>query len=96
MKKQEFFKLNDEKFLKIGFVKEEIDPLFYYYKTLISEDVMIECGLNHDEAPKLLFGSTGGNNGFCIYTGEHFIWLDSQSPEEADALSNHIVSIEPV
>jgi hypothetical protein len=26
--------------------------------------------------PSLLFVNTGINRGFCIYTGEHFVWLD--------------------
>lgn len=96
MTKEQFFKENDEKFLAIGFVKDELDPMFYYKKTLASEDAIEENDLDEDSVPSLLFGNTGINRGFCIYTGEHFVWLDCATPEEADVISKHIVAFEPV
>ena len=35
MNKADFFKKNDEKFLPLGFEKDEIDPMFFYVKSLV-------------------------------------------------------------
>lgn len=96
MSKQDFFKANDEKFLPLGFTKDETDPMFLYEKKLIPDDVLEENDIDEDDAPKLLFGNTGINQGFCIYTGDYFVWLSCQTPEEAVEISNKIVSFEPV
>ena len=96
MTKEEFFKENDDKFLPLGFVKDEIDPMFYYKKILASDEAIEENDFDEDSIPSLLFVNTGINRGFCIYTGEHFVWLDCATPEEADAISKHIVAFEPV
>lgn len=96
MTKEEFFKDNDEKFLSVGFVKDEIDPMFYYKKKLASEEAIEENDLSEDEIPSLLFGNTGINRGFCVYTGEHFVWLDSTTPEDAYEICKHIVAFESV
>ena len=94
MNKADFFKKNDEKFLPLGFEKDEIDPRFFYVKSLVSEEEIEENGLDEDDVPKLLFGNTGINKGFCIYTGVHFVWLNCQTPEEAIKFSESIVSFE--
>ena len=38
MNKADFFKKNDEKFLPLGFEKDETDPMFFYVKSLVSEE----------------------------------------------------------
>ena len=91
MKKQKLI----ERFEKQGFVRDN-DPFFIYKKNLIAEETIEECGLHEDDVPYLLYGDNGMNSGFCIYTGEHFIWLNCQTPEEAVKVSDTIVSFEPV
>lgn len=94
MTKEEFYKINDEKYLSLGFEKETEDPMFGYSKSLIPEYVIEESDLEADEIPKLLIGDSGLNKGFCIYTGSHFIWLSCQTPEEAIEFSNQITAFE--
>lgn len=84
-----------EEFIKEGF-KEDKDPMFKFRKELVSEQQIEENGLAIDEIPCLLFGSTGINSGFCVYTGEHFIWLNAQTPKEASEIADKIVAFEPV
>lgn len=95
MSKKEFFKKNDEQFLSLGFKKDIEDPMFFYSKDLISEEVAEEYDLSEDEMPKLLFGSTGINRGFCVYTGETFVWINAQTPQEAVDFASQIVAFEP-
>ncbi len=83
-------------FLKQGFVKEEQDLMFKYRKELISEEQIIENDLDEKDVPALLFGTTGINSGFCIYTGEHFVWLNVETPREAVAIAEIITAFEPV
>ena len=40
MSKQEFFKLNDETFLSMGFVKDLEDPLFHYTLDLATKEAI--------------------------------------------------------
>ena len=40
MNKADFFKKNDEKFLPLGFEKDETDPMFFYVKSLVSEEAV--------------------------------------------------------
>ena len=40
MNKSDFFKKNDEKFLPLGFEKDETDPMFFYVKSLVSEEAV--------------------------------------------------------
>ena len=88
-------KITEEQFLKAGFVKDN-DPLFQYRKELVPEREVIESGLEEDEIPALLFGTTGINAGFCIYTGEHFVWLNVKSLREAVAIAETITAFEAV
>jgi hypothetical protein len=94
MDKKEFFKKNDKKFLALGFKKEEQDPCFYYSKSLISDEEIEDNGLEDNEIPQLLFGNTQINKGFCLYSGTHFIWIGSQTPEEAIEFANKVVAFE--
>lgn len=92
MNKQEIIK----EFEANGFTKEKGDPEFLYRKELITQEEAIENNLVDDEIPCLLFGDNGTNSGFCIYTGDHFVWLNCQTPEEAVKISETIVAFEPV
>lgn len=99
MTKEQFFKNNDEKFIALGFIKDETDPMFYYSKCLIQdhikEEVMEENDLREDELPALLFGNSGINQGFCIYAENVFMWLNITEPKEAVEFAEKIVSFEP-
>ena len=94
MNKENFFKKNDKKFLGLGFQKDEIDPMFYYTKSLVSDEEIEESEIEEDDIPKLLYGTTGINSGFCIYTGLNFVWLNCQTPEEAIKVSEYVVAVE--
>lgn len=78
--------MTKEDFIKAGFVEVD-DPLFQFEKSIISSDVI-------KDAPKLLYGTTGVNNGFCLYTGAHFIFIDADTPKSASEWVNRIVSLE--
>lgn len=99
MSKENFYKKNDPKFLPLGFKKDD-DPQFAYKKCLVPyellEETMEENGLTEDELPHLLFGQSANNSGFCIYTGEHFVWLNILEPEDAIKICNNISAVEPV
>ena len=95
MSKADFFKKNDEQFLSLGFKKDIEDPMFFYSKQLISEEVAEENDLSEDEIPCLLFGNSGINRGFCVYTGGTFVWINAQTPQEAVDFASQIVAFEP-
>ncbi len=84
-----------EDFIKAGFI-EDNDPLFPFYKNLVTEEEIKNGGLQEDEIPRLLFGDTGVNEDFCIYTGEHFVWFSAESPKDAIEFAGRITAIEPV
>jgi len=94
MEKQDIFNMKDQEFLPLGFKKDEIDPMFHYEMSLISDEEVNDYDLDEEDIPKLLYGSTGINSGFCIYTGSHFIWMDVETPKEAIEFSKHIISFE--
>ncbi len=96
MDKEKFFQKNNEKFLPLGFKRELDDPMFYYEYSLIPEEVVSENDLAEEDIPKLLFGDSGTNKGFCIYTGTHFIWLDCGTPEYAIEIAKNITAFEAV
>ena len=91
MEKQELI----ERFEKLGFVRDD-DPVFIFKRGLIDAETIEELDIQEDDVPYLLFGNNGVKSGFCIYTGEHFLWLNCQTPEEAIKVSETIVSFEPV
>lgn len=95
MTKEEFYKKYDPDFLPLGFEKVE-EPSFYYAKKLIPQAVIDENDLEEDEIPELLFGDTGLNKGFCIYTGEHFIFFAAENASQAVQWAEKILAFEPV
>lgn len=94
MTKEEFFKKNDEKFLKFGFKKDKEDPMFYYEKNMVSDELIESMDLDITDVPKILFGDTGVNSGFCIYTGYHFVWFNATTPEDAIEFASKILAVE--
>ena len=96
MKKKEFFELYDKVFLPLGFTKDEEDPLFPYSINLASEESIEENELEPEDIPKLLYGNTGINSGYCIYTGSHFVWLNISEASEALEFAKKITAIEAV
>lgn len=88
--------MKKEDFLKAGFVEDKTYPMFMYEKSLIPDDVIEENELEEYEVPKLLFGDTGINSGFCIYTGDHFVWFNAESPQDAVEFADRITSFEPI
>lgn len=88
-------KVKTEDILKAGF-KATDDIMFPYEYELVSKEKAAEYGLAKNEVPTLLFGTSGINHGFCIYTGEHFIWINAAEIQEAIAFSEKIIAIEPV
>ena len=84
-----------EYLLEAGFIKDN-DPMFPFRKELIDEQTAIELGLHDDDIPCLLFGDSGVNRGFCIYTGEHFIFFNASSPKEAIEFAEKVTAFEPV
>ncbi|WP_433863197.1 hypothetical protein [Sphingobacterium thalpophilum] len=95
MNKEQFFEQNDSKFLPL-FNKDYEDPMFPYFKHLVDDEKVIELNEDGEDIPTLLYGSTGINSGFCIYTGAHFIWFNADSPEEAVAFARKITAFEEV
>jgi hypothetical protein len=94
MSKVKLKKEHQAKFMSLGFAMSN-DPEFPWEKSIVSAEVIEEMGLREDEVPKLLYGSTGINKGFCIFVPEHFIWINSSTPEEAIEFANQIVAFEP-
>lgn len=84
-----------EQFIKAGFKKEK-DPMFQFRKELVTPEEIEQNGLEEDYVPCLLYGNTSAGGGFCVYTGEHFIWLNVETPQAAVEFANKIVSFEPV
>lgn len=95
MTKEEFFENNDAKFLPL-FDKDYEDPMFPYFKYLVADEKVIELNEDGENIPTLLYGSTGINTGFCIYTGEHFVWFNAETPEEAVEFASKITAFEEV
>lgn len=85
----------EEDFLRAGFKKTE-DRTFPYRKELVSWDEVERNDLDYDHIPAIMYGYTGINSGFCVYTGSHFIWLSCHTPDDAVEFASRIVSFEPV
>ena len=95
--RQEYHEKYGEEFIKAGFKQTgEEDILMLYKYPLVSDEQAEENDIASDEIPALLFGSTGMNNGFCIFTGSMFIWLNVETPQEAVDFANKISVFEPV
>jgi hypothetical protein len=83
-------------FIDNGFTLED-DELFSFRKELISNEEIEANQLESADVPALLFGNTGINKGFCIYTGMHFVWLKSTTTiKEAVEFAENIVAFEVV
>ncbi|MCS4164412.1 hypothetical protein [Sphingobacterium sp. BIGb0116] len=95
MTKEEFFEKNDAKFLPL-FDKDYEDPMFPYFKYLVDDEKVIELNEEGEDIPTLLYGSTGINSGFCIYTGQHFVWFNAETPGEAFEFASKITAFEEV
>ena len=96
MNKEEFYNNNDKAFFDAGFERTVDDELFLYFKQLISEDEIENHDLEEEEVPTLLFGTNGINSGFTIYTGTHFIWIDSETPKDASDFADKILSFDTI
>jgi len=86
--------MESEKYiLELGFKKEKNDPNFLYSKPLCSEYECLEKGIR--QMPELLIASVkSGDSQFCIYTGENFIWLKSETVKEAIEFCKNISHFE--
>ena len=82
-------------FLKAGFIDER-NSVFKFRKELINWDEIENKELEFNEIPCLLYGNTGTNKGFCIYTGDNFMFFNARTPEEAVEFENKIISFEPL
>ena len=87
-------KITKEDFFKAGFIQDE-DPQFYFRFDLISEESREEIE-DESDIPALLFGDTGINQGYCIYTGAHFVWFQAESPEKAIEFAKKITAFDEV
>jgi len=81
--------------LDAGFIEDK-DPMFPYRKELIAWDEAEEMDLDIEDIPCLLFGNSGMNKGFCIYTSEHFIFFYAETPKEAIKWAEKITNFEDV
>ncbi len=88
--------LKKEDFIKAGFKASYEDFMFPFSKQLVSKEEIKANELEEEEIPYLLFGNSGLNKGFCIYTGEHFVWINVTTPAEAVEFASKIISFEPV
>lgn len=98
MTKQEFKAKYHFEFLNLGFteVDSEKDPLTFYEKKLVSQEVIDDNELEEDEIPTLFFGTSGLNSGYGVFTGSCTIWLNVETPTEAINFADKISSFEPV
>ena len=87
--------INEKDFLEAGFLKTE-DNLFLYSKELVSKKEAEKHDIEEDEIPTLVFGTTGVGSGFAIYTGAHFIWIDSETPKDASDFADKILSFDTI
>ena len=85
----------EKDFLEAGFIKDK-DPMFPYRKELIAWNEVEDLDLNIENIPCLLFGNSGINIGFCIYTSEHFIFFNAETPKEAVEWAEKITNFEAV
>ena len=88
--------MTEKDFLDNGFIKDTTDPMFKFRKELIDWDEVENNDLDFNEIPALLYGTTGVNTGFCVYTGEHFVFLNIDNVKDAVSFAEKIVAFEPV
>lgn len=89
---------DENRFLELGFTKvdTEKDPITWFEKRLVSDEVIEENELQEDEIPTLFLGTNGFNTGFGIFTGSCVIWLNVATPEEAVEFASKISEFETV
>ena len=87
--------MTEKDFLENGFKKEN-DPMFKFRKELVDWDEVENNDLSFDDIPCLLYGATSQNRCFCVYTGEHFIWLNSTTIKDAVDFAEKIVAFDSV
>lgn len=87
-------KFTADDFIRAGFVRDE-DPQFYFRFDLISEESREDIE-DESDIPALLFGDTGINQGYCIFTGSHFVWFNAETPKEAIEFAKKITAFEEV
>lgn len=80
--------------LELGFEFNEDDEIFPYEKELVSDEELKTNNITRSEAPCLVYGDTGINSGFCVFTGEGYIWLNIETPKEAVKFAEKIKSFE--
>lgn len=89
---------NEQQFFDLGFTKvdPEADPLTWFEKRLISDEVIEEHELEDDQIPTLFLGTNGILTGFGVFTGTCVVWLNVETPEEAVDFANKIAQFEPI
>lgn len=87
--------MTEQELLEAGFVNDK-DPMFPYRKELIEWDEAEQLDLNIEDIPCLLFGDSGINRGFCIYTSEHFIFFNAENAKQAVEWAEKITNFESV
>jgi len=87
--------ITEKNLLESGFVKYD-DPFFLYRKELVSKEEIEDNDLEEEDVPCLLFGNSGINKGFCIYTGAHFVFFNASNPKEAVEWAEKITAFEPI
>lgn len=88
--------INREDFLLNGFLELTDDPFFKWIKYLVDDEEIEKNELKYDDVPSLLYGDSGLNRGFCIYTGENFIWIRVADVKGAIEFSEKIIAFEPL
>lgn len=81
-------------FIEAGFTEDEADPEFPFFKNLPTDEEIAEKELEGDDIPKLLYGESGSNSGFCIWTGMQFIWFNASTIAEAEEFADKITAFE--
>ena len=92
--------ITEKNLLEAGFVKSSSMIHFYigfpYRKELVPIEEIEDNDLEDEDVPCLLFGNSGINKGFCIYTGAHFVFFNASNPKEAVEWAEKIIAFEPI
>lgn len=98
MNRQEFKEKYHAEFIAEGFkeVDAEKDPLTFYEKSLVSDQMIEENEMQEGSIPTLFFGTSGINTGFGVFTGECTVWLNVETPKEAVEFADKISAFEPL
>lgn len=98
MNRQEFKEKYHADFIAEGFkeVDPDKDPMTFYQKELVSQEIIEENELEGSVIPTLFFGTSGINSGYGIFTGSCTVWLNVETPKEAVDVANRISAFEPI